>query len=123
MEIIDATVAFGALSQETRLKIFRLLIQTGPTGMPAGEIGEKLNVLPNTLSSNLNNLVAAGLIRKEREGRSIRYFADISGLQNLLGYLLQDCCGGQAELCQPLINDLLANTESACAPATETAHD
>lgn len=110
MDISDATIALSALSQPSRLEIFRQLIQAGPAGMPAGAIGEKLEIKQNTLSANLTVLRNAGLIRNEREGRSIRYFADINGLSGLLSFLLQDCCGGRADLCQPLINDIA----SAC---------
>lgn len=110
MDMSDATIALSALSQPSRLEIFRQLIQAGPTGMPAGAIGEKLEIKQNTLSANLTVLRNAGLIRNEREGRSIRYFADINGLSGLLSFLLQDCCGGRADLCQPLINDIA----SAC---------
>ena len=60
----------------------------------------------NTLSANLSVLLTAGLVRNRREGRAIRYFANTDGVKGLLGFLLQDCCGGQPELCQPLIRDL-----------------
>lgn len=106
MEKNRATTAFAALSQPIRLDTFRLLIQAGPSGLAAGEIGDKLDVLPNTLSANLSVLLNARLVRKERQGRSIRYFADIEGLRGLLGFLLQDCCGGRAELCDPLIEEI-----------------
>jgi len=110
MDITDATIALSALSQPSRLEIFRQLIQAGPAGMPAGAIGKKLEIKQNTLSASLTVLRNARLIRNEREGRSIRYFADINGLNGLLSFLLQDCCGGRADLCQPLINDIA----SAC---------
>ncbi len=106
MEQTGALAAFAALSQPTRLGVFRLLIQAGPEGMAAGEIGAALDVRQNTLSANLSVLVAAGLARNERQGRSIRYFADMDGLRGLLGFLLRDCCGGRAELCQPLIDEI-----------------
>lgn len=106
METNDALAAFAALSQPARLEAFRLLIQAGPAGLAAGEIGGSLDVRPNTLSANLSVLLNAGLVRNERQGRSIRYFADIEGLRGLLGFLLQDCCGGRSELCQPLIDEI-----------------
>ncbi len=100
METLDA---LSALGQETRLDAFRLLVQVGPEGLPAGEIGERLGVRQNTMSANLSVLAQAGLIRGAREGRSIRYFADMDGLKGLLGFLMENCCGGAPELCQPVI--------------------
>lgn len=98
--------ALAALGQETRLDVFRLLVQVGPEGMPAGGIGERLGVRQNTMSANLGILANAGLINSVREGRSIRYFADMEGLKGLLSYLLEDCCGGAPEMCQPVISKL-----------------
>lgn len=98
--------ALAALGQETRLDVFRLLVQVGPEGMPAGEIGERLGVRQNTMSANLAVLSQAGLLSSVREGRSIRYFADMEGLKGLLSYLLEDCCGGAPEMCQPVISKL-----------------
>ncbi|MEQ9258008.1 MAG: metalloregulator ArsR/SmtB family transcription factor [Roseovarius sp.] len=101
--------ALSALSQETRLDVFRLLMQAGAAGMPAGEIAEALGVKQNTMSANLSVLHQAGLVRNAREGRSIRYFADLDGMRGLLAYLMEDCCGGNPSLCQPFL------TEIACA--------
>ena len=98
--------AFAALGQETRLDVFRLLIKAGPEGMLAGEIGEALGVRQNTMSANLTILAHAELIRNAREGRSIRYFADMDGIKGLLEFLLEDCCGGRKDLCQPVIEKL-----------------
>lgn len=98
--------ALAALGQETRLNVFRLLVQVGPEGLPAGEIGERLGVRQNTMSVNLSVLAHAGLIRSQREGRHIRYFADMDGLKGLLGFLMENCCGGAPELCQPVIAKL-----------------
>lgn len=106
MDKINALSAFSALSQPTRLDVFRLLIEAGDTGMLAGEIAEALDVRQNTMSANLSVLLGAGLVRNTREGRAIRYFADTDGLRGLLGFLLQDCCGGRPDLCQPLIEDI-----------------
>ena len=110
MDKNNALEAFAALSQETRLDALRLLIQTGAAGLTAGEIADRLAVRPNTLSPNLAQLRSAGLIRSERQGRSIRYFTDQDGLRALLGFLLHDCCGSRPELCQPLIDQI------ACYP-------
>lgn len=113
MDTNSATKALSALSQATRLEVFRLLIKAGPTGMPVGDLVAALGVRQNTLSANLAVLLHAGLVRNEREGRSIRYFADMAGLGALLSFVLQDCCGGRAEMCAPLIDDIV----SACSPA------
>lgn len=106
MEINKAVAAFAALSQSTRIDVFRLLIRSGRDGLAAGAIATRLDVKQNTLSANLSVLLKAGLIRNQREGRSIRYYADMDGLRTLLGFLLQDCCGGQSDLCQPLIDEI-----------------
>lgn len=106
MEKSDALAAFAALSQPTRLDVFRLLVEVGEAGLSAGEIATALDVRQNTLSANLSVLLNAGLVRNLREGRSIRYFADTEGLRGLLGYLLRDCCGGRPEICDPLIEDI-----------------
>jgi len=104
MDILTASSAFGALSQPTRLDVFRLLINAGPEGMPAGDIGEALGVRQNTMSANLSVLLQAGLVRNEREGRVIRYFADMEGTRELLTFLLADCCGGHPEFCAQVVD-------------------
>lgn len=106
MDKNTALDAFAALSQSTRLDVFRLLIKAGETGMSAGAISDALDVRQNTMSTNLSILVRAGLIRSTREGRSIRYFADMDGMRGLLGFLMEDCCGGRPDLCQPVINEV-----------------
>ncbi len=106
MDHSSAIVALTALGQDTRLAVFRLLVRSGPRGLAAGEIGETLSVRANTLSANLNRLVAAGLLRRTREGRSIRYFVDLGSVRDVLSYLLEDCCGGHPELCRPLLDDV-----------------
>jgi len=117
MDMNQAIAAFAALSQPTRLDVFRLLVRTGETGMLAGEISETLDVRQNTMSANLAVLLNAGLVRNSREGRAIRYHADMEGMQGLLAYLMEDCCGGQPELCQPVI------AEIACAQPEECRDD
>ena len=74
--------------------------------MTAGDISDTLGVRQNTMSANLSILSRANLIRNQREGRSIRYFADMDGMRGLLAFLMEDCCGGRPELCQPVINEL-----------------
>ncbi|MBK6466004.1 MAG: helix-turn-helix transcriptional regulator [Rhodobacter sp.] len=106
MDKTQALDAFAALGQATRLDVFRLLIKTGDAGLSAGEIGDALGVRQNTMSANLAILARSGLIRNAREGRSIRYFADMDGMRGLLAFLMEDCCGGRPALCQPVINEL-----------------
>ena len=99
MEVKTAVTAFAALAQETRLQIFRLLVQVGPEGMAAGDIADELDIPAATLTFHLKELSHAGLIESEREGRSIRYSLRVTGIRALLDYLLQDCCQGRPELC------------------------
>lgn len=106
MDKYNALIAFAALSQATRLDVFRILIQAGGSGMAAGDISDTLGVRQNTMSANLAILARSGLIRSAREGRSIRYFADMEGMRGLLAFLMEDCCGGRPELCQPVIKQL-----------------
>lgn len=106
MDKKDALDALAALSHPTRLDVFRLLFKAGAGGMSAGDISGTLGVRQNTMSANLSILTRSGLIWNEREGRSIRYFANINGMRGLLAFLMEDCCGGQPELCQPVLNEL-----------------
>lgn len=102
MDKESALIAFDALSQSTRLDALRLLVQAGADGLPAGEIGERLDVRQNTMSVHLKALAQAGLIKGQRDGRVIRYAANYSAIQALVLYLMQDCCGGRPDLCQPV---------------------
>jgi len=106
MDKNNAIDALSALSQSTRLDVFRLLVKAGETGMLAGEVSDALQVRQNTMSTNLSILTQSGLIRSAREGRSIRYFADMDGMRGLLAFLMEDCCGGKPELCQPVIDEI-----------------
>jgi DNA-binding transcriptional ArsR family regulator len=96
METIGAIKALGALAQETRLAIYRLLVQAGPEGRAAGTIGEELGIPPATLSFHLAQLAGAGLIRPRQEGRFIFYSADFGAMNALVGFLTENCCGGNA---------------------------
>jgi len=109
MEMMIATDAFAALAQPTRLAVVRLLVTAGANGMTSGDIGETLGVRANTMSTNLIILARARLIRSEREGRSVRYFADFEGLRDLLSFLMEDCCGGRPELCKPALDAIACN--------------
>lgn len=99
MESKQAILSFAALAQETRLAIFRLLVQQGPNGMPAGEIATRIAVAPSTLSFHLAQLERAGLLRSVRVQRQILYATDYEGTRQLLTFLMEDCCQGQPELC------------------------
>ncbi len=104
--------ALGALAQETRLEIFRLLVRAGPQGMPAGELGARLAQPSPTMSFHLNQLRFAGLVSSRRESRSIIYSANFKAMTGLVGYLTENCCGGRPELCAPTG----AACGSQCAP-------
>ena len=108
MELSRAISGLSALSQESRLKVFRLLVKSGPDGLPAGEIARRLRVPPNTMSAHLAILSRAGLVTSRRESRSIFYAVDLEGTRQLLSFLVADCCGGRPEICKPLIASALA---------------
>ncbi|MDO5648913.1 helix-turn-helix domain-containing protein [Paracoccus sp. (in: a-proteobacteria)] len=110
-------IALNALGQPMRLRAFRLLVAAGPNGLVAGQIAERLGVLPNTLSSNLSTLSAAGLIHGARDGRQIRYTADLSALQRMLDWLIRDCCGGHPEICAPLMTTLSSTPQEPAMTA------
>jgi DNA-binding transcriptional ArsR family regulator len=101
-KLVKSVEALSALAHEGRLSVFRLLVRAGKDGLAAGEIGRKLAVLPNTLSASLNVLANAGLVVSRRDGRSIIYTADYERMSNLLGFLMEDCCNGDAAICAPL---------------------
>jgi ArsR family transcriptional regulator len=107
MEMTTAITALSALAQATRLDVFRLLVKHEPTGVPAGELARAVGVPQNTLSAHLAVLSRAGLVVGERNSRSIIYRADIAAFRELTLFLIQDCCGGSAELCGPLVTSLL----------------
>jgi ArsR family transcriptional regulator, arsenate/arsenite/antimonite-responsive transcriptional repressor len=104
MKKTDALAAFGALSQETRLDVFRRLLRAHPGAMPAGDLAKDLEIPASTLSTHLAILARAGLVTAERRGRTILYAADTEGAKELLTYLINDCCGGKPELCRPLLD-------------------
>jgi len=114
MEMNSAVASLSALAHAGRLSTFRLLVQAGADGLPAGEIAKRLAVLPNTLSTQLAILDHAGLVHARRQGRSIIYTADYGAMQGLLGFLLEDCCGGSPEICGPL-GEVLDRV--ACCPS------
>jgi DNA-binding transcriptional ArsR family regulator len=101
METQAAVSALSALAQETRLEVFRLLVEAGPAGLPAGEVASRLDIAPATLSFHLRTLLHAGLCGSQRNGRSIVYAANFEAMGSLLGYLSDNCCGGAPERCLP----------------------
>jgi DNA-binding transcriptional ArsR family regulator len=103
METKQAVQALSALAQDTRLGIFRLLVQAGPDGMAAGQIGEKLDLPPATLSFHLAGLTRAGLAQSRPEGRFVFYSADFQAMNALVGFLSDNCCGGAS--CNPSIGE------------------
>ena len=117
MEAKSAVRALAALAQETRLDVFRLLVEQGPSGMAAGEIAEQLAIAPATLSFHLKELTHAGLVTARHEGRFIFYAANFTAMNDLLAYLTENCCVadcGPGASCAPL---------AACSPpATKRAN-
>lgn len=103
----------SALSQETRLGVFRLLVRGGQGGMAAGDIARQLEIPHNTLSTHLTVLTNAGLLQSRRESRSIIYSVNFEGTRNMLSFLLEDCCQGQPEFCEPVLDQLLSG---CCKP-------
>jgi ArsR family transcriptional regulator len=108
MEIETAIDAFGALAQESRLKVFRLLVQAGSNGMAAGDIARTVGIPHNTLSSHLAILSRSKLVASRKQARSIIYAVDLEGTRALLCFLVEDCCGGKPGTCAPLIDSALA---------------
>ena len=99
METRQAIEALSAFAQETRLKIYRVLVEAGPEGLSAGRIGQELDLPPATLSFHLAHLARAGLATSRQEGRFVFYAADFDNMNALLGYLTENCCGGRG--CAP----------------------
>lgn len=108
MKEMQALDAFAALSQETRLRIVRLLVEAGPDGMPAGAIGEAVKASSSNVSFHLSHLQRAGLIESRREARSIIYSAAYPALGGLIAFLMRDCCKGRPEVCGPAVAALSA---------------
>jgi ArsR family transcriptional regulator, arsenate/arsenite/antimonite-responsive transcriptional repressor len=108
----DAVAALAALAQDSRLDVFRLLVQAGPDGLPAGQVAQKLKLAPNTLTFHFDRLRDAGLVTVRRDGRSMIYAARFEAMNALVQFLTENCCQGsltgRAEECAPV---------AACAPA------
>ena len=112
MESEDAILALAALAQSTRLDVFRLLAKHEPEGLAAGDIARALAVPQNTMSSHLAILSRAGLVSAQRFSRSIVYRVDLARFQDVVLFMLRDCCDGRPEICAPLV----VNLTPCCAP-------
>jgi ArsR family transcriptional regulator len=110
MEIKSVVTALAALAQDSRLAIFRLLVQTGPEGLSAGKIGEALGIPPSSLSFHMKELTYANLVSSRQEGRYVIYSANFQTMHELLSFLTENCCSGSP--CPPL---------SLCATSQETS--
>ena len=110
MEKTLAVAALDALAQDSRLDVFRLLVEAGPDGMPAGEIAAALRLAPNTLTFHFDRLRSAGLVTVRRDGRQMIYSARFETMNALIAYLTENCCAGVASECSP----------AACAPVRST---
>src|ERR1700689_2601516 len=97
----DALAALAALAQDSRLDVFRLLVEAGPEGMPAGSVANALKLAPNTLTFHFDRLRDAGLVTVRRDGRSMIYAARFETMNGLLAFLTENCCQGAAEACAP----------------------
>src|SRR5437764_4902088 len=111
MEKTQVVDALAALAQENRLDTYRLLVRAGPEGISAGNIAAALGLPPNTLSFHFDRLRQAGLVTVRRNGRSMIYAARYDSMNALIGFLTENCCGGQPERCAPA---------AACAPGIKT---
>jgi ArsR family transcriptional regulator len=112
METIEVVGALSALAQTTRMETFRLLVSREPDGVPAGELARLMGVPQNTMSTHLAILARAGLAFGERHSRTIIYRANLERFREIAWFLFNDCCGGRADLCAPLI----AHLAPCCPP-------
>lgn len=94
MNTLSALTALAALAQESRLAVFRLLVQTGPAGLAASKIAEHLDIAPSSLSFHLKELSHAGLLASKQDGRFVIYSANVEAMNGLVGFLTENCCGG-----------------------------
>src|SRR5271155_4101346 len=101
MEKTDAVAALAALAQDSRLDVYRLLVQAGPDGMPAGAVADALKLAPNTLTFHFDRLRVAGLVTVRRDGRSMIYAARYEAMNGLIAFLTENCCRGSSRSCRP----------------------
>lgn len=117
MKLDQAVRVLESLSQESRLRVFRLLVRAGADGMPAGEVARKLKLPPPTLSFHLTHLLGSGLIEVRREGRSKIYAISVPKVRCLLVFLMEDCCDGRPELCADFSDISCEIASAACGEA------
>lgn len=108
MDQTRAIEAFGALAQDSRMAIYRMLVRKEPKGLPVGEISRQLNIVPSTLSGHLAILKRAGLLKATRHQREIHYTANMAVMRDLVGFMLEDCCNGQIDHCAEILTMLEA---------------
>lgn len=101
MDAKQIVAALGALGQDTRLEVFRVLVQRGPDGLAAGAIAQALGMPPSSLTFHLQQLYHAGLITQRRLSRQLIYAANFAAMNDIVGYLTENCCGGNPSLCAP----------------------
>lgn len=118
METKEAVIALAALAQETRLSIFRLLVEVGPEGIPVGRIGEELKVAPATLSFHLKELYHAGLVSSRQESRFIYYAANFERMAGIMTFLTQNCCRGMPDECITVVETGMGN---CCSPKSTSS--
>jgi DNA-binding transcriptional ArsR family regulator len=99
----DVVAALAALAQDNRLDVFRLLVEAGPDGLPAGQVAQRLDLAPNTLTFHFDRLRDAGLVSVRRDGRSMIYAARFEAMNALIGFLTDNCCAGTAQACAPAV--------------------
>lgn len=110
----QAVAALSALAHVDRLAAFRLLVKAGPDGMPSGELAERLEIPPTRMSFHLSTLERSGLVASRRDGRRIFYAASYDDMRALLGFITEDCCGGNAAIC----GNLMTLVNKSCVPET-----
>ena len=123
MKIPQIIAALGALAHEHRLAIFRLLVERGPAGLPAGRIAERVGLVPSSLTFHLQNLQRAGLIAQRRESRQLIYSADFTAMTSLVAYLTENCCAESAAECCPPARQSKAAKRPAKAACNAARHD
>jgi DNA-binding transcriptional ArsR family regulator len=116
MDAKEAVAALGALAHDTRLEVFRMLVQRGPDGLPAGMIAAALDIPPSSLTFHLQQLAHAGLVTQRRVSRQIIYATDFAAMNGVVAYLTENCCGSAAS-CAPVCQPAKVDTKGKCTAA------